>query len=49
MDGGLAASSVTNMYQPSQNTITHNYAGKGSAKVKKKDGKMKNSKSKDKK
>ena len=36
-DGGLA-SSVLNTYQPSENTITHSYAGK--AKVKKKPGKM---------
>lgn len=42
-DGGLAASSVTNTYQPSQNTITHSYAGK--ANVKKKPGKMKTGKS----
>lgn len=42
MDGGLAASSVTNTYQPSQNTITHSYAGK--AAIKKKDSKIKSTK-----
>lgn len=40
-DGGLAASSVTNKYNASENTIQHYYSKKQSATIKKNSGKIK--------
>lgn len=40
-DGGLAASSVTNKYNASDNTIQHYYSKKQSATIKKSNGKIK--------
>ena len=40
-DGGLAASSVTNKYNASENTVQHYYSKKQSAIIKKDSGKIK--------
>ena len=43
-DGGLAASSVTNKYNASENTVQHYYSKNQSAIIKKNSGKIKEKK-----